>query len=115
MHNAGMSWTRYVAIGDSFTEGLGDTDPAIPGGWRGWADRVADALAPRTAGFAYANLAIRGRLLARIVDEQLPAALALRPELVAMSGGGNDLLRPGADVDALGALMDESVGRLRAA
>jgi lysophospholipase L1-like esterase len=115
MHNVGMSWTRFVAIGDSFTEGLGDPDPATPGGWRGWADRVADALARHTTEFAYANLAIRGRLLARIVDEQLPEALALRPELVSMAGGGNDLLRPGADVDALGALMDEAVGRLREA
>jgi lysophospholipase L1-like esterase len=113
MHNAGMSWTRYVAIGDSFTEGLGDPDPATPGGWRGWADRVAEALAHRTADFTYANLAIRGRLLGQIVDEQLPVALALRPELVSMAGGGNDLLRPGADVDALGALLDEAVRRLR--
>ena len=115
MHNAGMSWTRYVAIGDSFTEGLGDPDPVAPGGWRGWADRVAEALARHTADFTYANLAIRGRLLGQIVDEQVPEALSLRPELVAMSGGGNDLLRPGADVDALGVLLDDAVGRLRAA
>jgi lysophospholipase L1-like esterase len=114
MHNTGMDWTRFVVIGDSFAEGLGDPDPAIPGGWRGWADRMAEALAQRTPDFTYANLAVRGRLLGQIVDEQIPAALALRPELVAISGGGNDLLRPGADVDALGALLDEAVGRLRA-
>lgn len=113
MHNARMSWTRFVAIGDSFSEGLGDPDPSAPGGWRGWADRVADALSQGTDAFAYANLAVRGRLLGRIVDEQVPAALALHPDLVAVSGGGNDLLRPGADVDSLGALLDEAVGRLR--
>jgi len=110
-----MTWTRYVAIGDSFTEGLGDPDPATPGGWRGWADRLAESLAQRTDDFTYANLAVRGRLLGRIVDEQLPEALDLEPELVSMSGGGNDLLRPGADVDAVGALLDEAVGRLRGA
>ncbi|HEY7489304.1 MAG TPA: SGNH/GDSL hydrolase family protein [Streptosporangiaceae bacterium] len=109
-----MSWTRYVAIGDSFTEGLGDPDPGHPGGWRGWADRVAEALAPHSDGFTYANLAVRGRLLGQIVDEQLPEAVALGPDLVSVSGGGNDLLRPGGDPDALGGVLDDAVGRLRA-
>ncbi len=63
----------------------------------------------------YANLAIRGRLLAPILDEQVPAALALGPDLVSVVGGGNDLLRPGADPDALAAALEESVTRLRAA
>ncbi|MFD0683115.1 SGNH/GDSL hydrolase family protein [Actinomadura fibrosa] len=106
-----MLWTRYVAIGDSFTEGVGD--PAPGGGWRGWADRAAEALAARAAGFGYANLAVRGRLLGRIIDEQLPAALELRPDLVSVSGGGNDLLRPGTDVDELAARMDAAVAALR--
>ena len=61
-------WSRYVAIGDSFTEGIGDPEPQSPGGHRGWADRVAEALAERTDDFAYANLAIRGRLLQQIAD-----------------------------------------------
>ncbi|MEW2357233.1 SGNH/GDSL hydrolase family protein [Spirillospora sp. NPDC029432] len=108
-----MAWTRYAAIGDSFTEGIGDPYP--DGGWRGWADRVAEALSARTDGFAYANLAIRGRLLDEIIDGQLPAALALEPDLVSVSGGGNDLLRPGTDVDALAGRMDGAVERLRAA
>ncbi|KAB2343445.1 SGNH/GDSL hydrolase family protein [Actinomadura rudentiformis] len=111
-----MSWTRYVAIGDSFTEGLGDPYPG--GGWRGWADRVAEGLATANSGVndgvMYANLAIRGRLLDPIVTEQLPAALELKPDLVSMSGGGNDMLRPGADLDALAGKLDEAVGQIRA-
>jgi lysophospholipase L1-like esterase len=110
-----MSWTRYVAIGDSFTEGLGDPDPRSPDGWRGWADRVAEELAARTEGFTYANLAIRGRLLGQIIEEQVPAALALAPDLVSISGGGNDLLRPGTDVDALADRAEDTVRRLRSA
>jgi lysophospholipase L1-like esterase len=114
------SWRRYVAIGDSFTEGLADADPAAPGGYRGWADRLAeildaDARAAGGPGLEYANLAVRGRLLGRILDEQLPAALASGPDLVSVSGGGNDLLRPGADPDALAVALDEAVGTLRAA
>src|SRR6478736_3223978 len=56
-------WTRYVAMGDSFTEGIGDPEPASPGGHRGWADRVAEELSRGHNDFAYANLAVRGRLL----------------------------------------------------
>ncbi|MDL4772071.1 MULTISPECIES: SGNH/GDSL hydrolase family protein [Thermomonosporaceae] len=108
-----MAWKRYAAIGDSFTEGLGDPRPG--GGWRGWADRVAAELAARTDGFAYANLAVRGRLLDQVLQEQLPAALDLKPDLVSVSGGGNDLLRPGTDVDDLAGRMDAAVAGLRAA
>ena len=58
-----MTFHRYVALGDSFTEGVGDPDPERPNGLRGWADRVAEVLATRTDDFGYANLAIRGRKL----------------------------------------------------
>lgn len=103
---------RYVALGDSFTEGVGDPDPSRPNGLRGWADRVAEVLAVRSPEFGYANLAIRGRLLAPILDEQLEPALALRPDLVTIYAGANDILRPGVDLDALAHRYDEAVGRL---
>ncbi|MFI2708208.1 SGNH/GDSL hydrolase family protein, partial [Nocardioides sp. CER28] len=93
----GESFTRYVAIGDSFTEGVGDPDPDRPNGVRGWADRVAEALAATQPDFGYANLAIRGRKLPQIIAEQVPPTLELRPDLVTLSGGGNDVLRPKAD------------------
>ena len=108
-----MPFHRYVALGDSFTEGVGDPDPARPNGLRGWADRVAEVLADRAGGdFGYANLAIRGRKLPEILDEQLEPALALAPDLVTIHGGGNDVLRPRVDLDALAAAYDEAVGRL---
>ena len=87
---------RYVAIGDSFTEGVGDELP--DGSVRGWADLVAAGLAEATGGVVhYANLAVRGRLLAPIVTEQLDAALALTPPptMLTLNGGGNDMMRPG--------------------
>ena len=66
MSDAAHPWRRYVATGDSFTEGL--SDPAGDGDhWRGWADRLAESLARLAgpdAGFEYANLAIRA-LVAR--------------------------------------------------
>lgn len=108
-------WHRYVAIGDSFTEGIGDPDPGNPGRHRGWADRLAEELARGTEDFAYANLAIRGRLLNKIVAEQLEPALELHPDLVSLSAGGNDLLRPGSDPDALALKLDAAVGHLAAA
>jgi lysophospholipase L1-like esterase len=103
----------FVAIGDSFTEGLNDAAPG--GGFRGWADRLAGLLAAEYPGLRYANLAIRGKLLREIVAEQVPAAAAMSPGLVSIAGGGNDILRPGADPDILAELFDVAVARLRAA
>jgi len=111
-------WTRYVALGDSFTEGMSDTDPDVPGRYVGWADRLAGHLAERAAEagqeLGYANLAVRGRLLDDVVGPQLEAGLALEPDLVSVVGGGNDILRPRADVDALAAKLEQAVVRIRA-
>jgi len=102
----------YAAIGDSFTEGMGDERP--DGSPRGWADLVAAALAHAAGGsIGYANLAIRGRLLAPILDDQVDAALALRPDLITISGGGNDIIRPGTDPDRVAELFDDTIRRLR--
>jgi lysophospholipase L1-like esterase len=103
---------RYVALGDSFTEGVGDPDPSRPNGWRGWADRFAEEMAAQSPGLGYANLAIRGRKLPAIIDEQIDAALALAPDLVSIHGGGNDVLRPRVDIDDLAASYDAAIGRL---
>ena len=111
-------WTRYVALGDSFTEGMSDPDPDAPGQYVGWADRLAEHLARYAAeagqGFGYANLSVRGRLLADIVGPQLDAALELEPDLVSIVGGGNDILRPRADIDALAGILEAAVTRVRA-
>jgi len=106
-------WTRYVAIGDSFTEGIGDPEPESPGGYRGWADRVAEVLSESVDDFAYANLAIRGRLLQQIIDEQIDPALELRPDLITISAGGNDIIRPGTDPDEVASRLEGAVERLR--
>ncbi len=103
-----MSSVRYVAIGDSFTEGVGD-EPA-PGVVRGWADLVAQGWADARAGsIEYANLAIRGKLAWPIIDEQLEPALALKPTHLSFNGGGNDMLRPrtplGRIADAFGHVL----------
>ncbi|MDR2566600.1 MAG: SGNH/GDSL hydrolase family protein, partial [Bifidobacteriaceae bacterium] len=113
---AEVPWKRYVAIGDSFSEGLWDGDDAV--GLRGWADRLAGALsAPRVAAGAdpleYANLAIRGRLAGPVVREQLRPALALKPDLVSIVAGGNDALRLTTDVDGIVALLDRAVAAIR--
>jgi lysophospholipase L1-like esterase len=108
------TYLRFVALGDSFTEGVGDPDPARPNGVRGWADRVAEVLATKSPDFRYANLAIRGRKLTPILTEQIDAALALSPDLVSLSGGGNDLIRPKVDIDALVNSLTAAADRLRA-
>ena len=87
----------FVALGDSFTEGMQD-ELGPDGRHLGWADRVAAALAIATGGLRYANLAVRGRLLDQVVDEQLPVALELAPDLVSFHAGPNDALRPRTDI-----------------
>ncbi len=108
-----MSWHSYVAIGDSFTEGLDDLHPQT-GVFRGWADLVAGRLATLTPGFAYANLAIRGRLFDNIVDEQVPPALRMRPDLISFAAGGNDALRRSFQPEPLFKRLDQVIGTLRA-
>ena len=101
-----------MALGDSFTEGVGDHDAALPNGVRGWADRFAEVLAGRTDEFAYANLAIRGKKLLGILAEQIEPALALEPDLVSVYAGANDVLRPRVDIDMLVAAYDTALGRI---
>jgi lysophospholipase L1-like esterase len=105
-----MSWKRYVAIGDSFTEGIGDPGP--DGRDRGWADRVARSLSQQQAEFAYANLAVRGRKVAEIMQEQVPAAVALQPDLVSFAGGINDALRRNWDLTGLAQHLEAGVSAL---
>ncbi|SEM52796.1 SGNH/GDSL hydrolase family protein [Streptacidiphilus jiangxiensis] len=95
---------RYVAVGDSQTEGLGDGDEAT--GWRGWADRLAETIAQQEPDLLYANLAVRGRLAGQVRAEQLAPALALQPDLVSVVAGMNDLMRPGVDTAAVTADLE---------
>jgi lysophospholipase L1-like esterase len=108
------SFRRYVAIGDSFTEGVGDPDPSRPNGVRGWADRVAEAMGAVDPELRHANLAIRGRKMRGFLDEQVDAALALGPDLVSSYVGGNDILRPAVDIDAVVKAYAEGLTKVRA-
>lgn len=124
----------YAAVGDSFTEGVGDPGP--DGRFVGWADRLAVLLSDRRPDpglatlttlttpdpdgpacgpgteFRYANLAVRGRLLDQIVEEQVPRAKELAPDLVSFCAGGNDILRPGSDPDAIAERYEAAVADL---
>ncbi|MDR7301579.1 SGNH/GDSL hydrolase family protein [Haloactinomyces albus] len=118
VHHSGGSVTAdfggsYVALGDSFTEGL-DDPAADNAGYRGWADRLAEILATSNPELRYANLAIRGKLLHQVIEHQVPAAVALRPSLVSLAAGGNDILRPGNDPDELAERFEGAVAELRA-
>lgn len=111
-------WSSFVAIGDSFTEGLWDLHPDDDTHCRGWADLLAQNLSHRRidAGqdpLLYANLAIRGRLMRSIIVDQLPAALEMKPDLVSLVGGGNDILRPTIDIDWIARNLEDAVVRIR--
>lgn len=111
---AARPWRTFVAVGDSFSEGLMD-DLGPDGRHIGWADRVAAELAARQSGFAYANLAIRGRLLSEVIAEQVPTAAALHADLVSLAAGLNDVLRRSYDVDVAAQQLEAGVRALREA
>ncbi|MCX2924851.1 SGNH/GDSL hydrolase family protein [Streptomyces sp. NEAU-W12] len=102
--------TSLVAVGDSFTEGMSDLLP--DGTYRGWADILAARMAAVAPGFRYANLAVRGKLIRQIVDEQVDAAAAMRADVVTLVGGLNDTLRPKCDMVVVRDLLTEAVERL---
>ncbi|MFF0064659.1 SGNH/GDSL hydrolase family protein [Streptomyces sp. NPDC005279] len=104
------NYTSFVALGDSFTEGMSDLLP--DGSYRGWADLLAGRLAARSPGFRYANLAVRGKLIGQIVDEQVDLAAAMRADVVTLVGGLNDTLRPKYDMGRVHGLLEEAVEKL---
>ncbi|MEY8016982.1 SGNH/GDSL hydrolase family protein [Mycobacterium servetii] len=106
-------YCRYVAIGDSQTEGLWDGDDTV--GLLGFADRLAAMIDTLHPGLQYANLAIRGKRISDVLTEQLPEALAMRPDLITVCAGMNDVIQPGrsfgralVDLDHLHAALAES-------
>lgn len=97
----------WMALGDSFTEGLSDAAP--DGTYLGWADRLAGTFAAAVPGFQYANLALRGKMMKEILDEQVPLVEQARPQLVTLCGGGNDLVTPGSNVDTVADMFERAV------
>lgn len=109
------TWGSYVAIGDSFTEGVADL--GVGNRYQGWADRMAQRLSDQRdisePVFQYANLAVRGRKLPEMVEEQVPRAVELKPDLVTFAGGVNDAMRSSFDLDARASDIERSVRLLR--
>jgi GDSL-like lipase/acylhydrolase family protein len=99
-------FSRFVALGDSSTEGLDDPDGR--GGYRGWANRLAERIAESQGGLLYANLAVRGLSTRQIRERQLTPAVRMQPDLVTLFSGTNDVVRRrfdpagvAADVEAM--------------
>jgi lysophospholipase L1-like esterase len=69
-------------------------------------------LAAQQPGLRYANLAVRGKTLGQVAEQQVPQAIAMAPDLVSIAAGGNDLLRFRSDPDALAQTFDDAVRTL---
>lgn len=106
-----LPWKRFVALGDSLTEGVGDPDRR--GRLRGWAHRLAAAMAAADPEFAYANLARRGLAAPDVRRTQLEPALRLRPDLASVVVGMNDVLEPRFSPTRFERELDAIVGPLR--
>ena len=110
-----MKYKRLIVCGDSYSEGM--SDEIVNGQYRGWADRIADEMARANPEFTYVNLAIRGKLLKQVIDDQLPVAINLvtGPDtLLSFHAGANDALRPGYKPEVAQALYAAAVRRAAA-
>lgn len=96
-----IHFERYVALGDSSTEGIDDPDGV--GGYRGWSQRLAETIALAQGGLSYANLGVRGLTTAEVRQRQLAAALAMRPDLATVFSGTNDVTALRFDVKQVAA------------
>ncbi len=113
--NESPQWRSFVALGDSFTEGLSDALD-VNGRHIGWADRTAQGIAnSQSTPVSYANLAVRGKLIGHVAREQVPEAIALAPDLVSIAAGVNDTLRRNFELNVVATALEESVKKLRAA
>lgn len=110
-----MRYTRFIACGDSFTEGM--SDEIVNGQYRGWADRIADVMAHQSPGFTYANFAVRGKLIHQVAADQVPIALTyvIGPEtLFSFHAGANDVLRPNYKPEITLPLYSKTVRKIAA-
>jgi len=110
-----IRYSRFIALGDSFTEGVGDIE--VNGQFRGWADRVAERIALQQSDFSYLNLAIRGKLVAEVIDKQIPEAITWIDgpnTLLSFHAGANDVLRPGYNPEIVLPQYREAVRTLAA-
>ena len=110
-----MKYKRLIVCGDSYSEGMSDV--VVNGQYRGWADRIADVMAQEEQGFTYVNLAVRGKLLKQVIDDQLPVAIGYvtgADTLLSFHAGANDALRPSYKPEVAQALYAEAVRRAAA-
>ena len=110
-----MKYTRLIVCGDSYSEGM--SDEIIGAQYRGWADRIADVMARETEGFTYVNLAVRGKLLKQVIDDQLPVAISYATgsdTLFSFHAGANDALRPSYKPEVAIGLYEDAVRRVAA-
>jgi lysophospholipase L1-like esterase len=105
-------WERVVVLGDSIAEGLRE---AVPG-YRdlSWADRMAAGFALARPGTVQFNLGRRNLVAAEIRAAQLETALALHPDLVIVTAGGNDTLQRTWDAGAVAGELRALLEPLRA-
>jgi acyl-CoA thioesterase-1 len=76
----------YVALGDSTVEGVGATSPD-----RNFVSRLHERLLARYPNARVINLGVSGATSADVLVRQLDRAIGLRPHLVTLSIGPNDI------------------------
>lgn len=106
----GREGPLWVALGDSMSQGIGARD--ISGGWVG---QLQARWTAAGTSLRLVNLSVTGARVADVLDDQIPrlAGLGVRPALVTVLVGANDMLlrgRRAAAVASFTRLIDELAG-----
>lgn len=109
---AGARWRRFVVLGDSLAEGIGQ--PVAGYVDSPWADRVAAALGDAQPDLEYTNLGASHLTADQVGRTQLGAALGAQPDLIAIVAGGNDLFATEVDPIAVAASIEQTIAALQA-
>src|ERR1700694_6010322 len=102
---------KYAAVGASDTVGVGASDPA-KGSWPALVAARLPAGSP-----PYTNLGVSGSLALQAVTQQLPGAIAQKPNVVSVWLAVNDLnatIEPASFADSLGQIVDGLVQKTSA-
>lgn len=99
---------HFVALGDSFTEGIGDPVEGIE--LRSAHDWTALWMQAANPEMQYTNLAVSGLKVAEVRSQQMQRALNLNPDFISIVAGANDALKGPFSAEAIRAELNLMFG-----
>lgn len=100
---------RFLGLGDSLTQGVGDPRPGyagFAGELSGWVSYFSTSVEASGQPVEVRNFASAGARLAQVIDEQVPPAMSKPADIISCLIGINDLWDVNIDLDEFGQRFD---------